>query len=372
MENNTGRRNRFLDHLISRFAERFNDFANLVHQALGTSEAQIAAVKCDFLATYDTLGSNRSKAYNYSLSDDESLWNSLNISGLENRLAKLLGIRNAMRRDFSDFNYTIYSEIDSTPGDEFRFRVRHKESGKIILSSSKHYVTEADTRAEMRTALKMGMLPSGYQRKKTIDERFYFNIIDAAGEVIARRIEYFSSEEKMNKAIDDLLLYLQETYSDEGMYLIENILLRPGEGMKDDPFLPICKAGQQVSCADFDPYSYRIHFILPAENGRFRNMQFRNFVEEIIREETPAHILPKICWINKEDMSMLETAYHDWLYLKSGKETTDRKQKLERFIQALYEVKNSYPTQVLRDCRTNEDKFILGQTSLGTLENENI
>ncbi|NVO21498.1 MAG: diguanylate cyclase [Bacteroidetes bacterium] len=364
----SNRRNRFLDHLIARFAERFNDFASIVHQSLGASPETIAAVKCDFLKIYDQLSSRRSLAYNYSLSNDEDLWSSSNISGLELRIEKLCGIQNNLRRNLSDFNFTIYSELDSTPGDEFRFRVRHKENGKIILSSSTHYATEADAQNEMRRAFRLGMLPSGYERKKTIDNRFYFNVVDSAGEVIARRIEYFVSEEKMNAAIDDLILYLNQHFSDEGMYLVENILLRPEPAETTDPFLPICKAEQQVSCSDFDPYSYRVHFILPAENGRFRNMQFRQFVEEVIREETPAHILPKVCWISREDMALLETAYSDWLYLKSGRDTTDRQKKLNDFIKALYGVKNIYPSNVLRDCNTNDDKFILGMTSLGSVE----
>lgn len=364
------RRNRFLDHLISRFAERFHDFANMLMQAIGSSAESIAGIKADFLSSYATNSRERSKAYNYSLGDDADLWDSANISGLEFRIAKLTGMRNFLRRNLSDFDFTIYSEIDGSPGDEFRFRVRHKDTGKIILSSSTRYVTEAEARAEMRKALRLGMLPSGYQRKTTIDNRFYFNIVDQSAEVIARRIEYFTSEELMNRAIDDLILYLQDNYSDEGMYLVENILLRPDPMHPEDPFLPICTIEQQTSCSDFDPYSYRVHIILPAENGRFRNMQFRQFMEEVIREETPAHILPKICWISKEDMAMLEDVYRDWIYLKAGRDTNDRKAKLERFIGALFEVKNIYPTQQLRDCNNNNDKFILGSTSLGSLENE--
>ena len=366
----TERRNRFLDHLIARFAERFSDFASIVHTALGASPESIAKYKCDFLSNYPSISSERSLAYNYSLDNTSDLWDSLNVSGLEKRLAKLLGIPNLMRRNLSDFNFTIYAEIDGNPTDEFRFRIRNSHTKKIILSSSMHYVTEADARTEMRWAIRAGMLPSQYQKKMTVDKRYYFNIVDHAGEVIARRIEYFATEELMNRAIEELINYLQENFSDEGMFLIENILLRPE--LEGDPFLPICKAEEQVSCADSDPYSYRLHLILPAENGRFTNMQFRQFVEEVIREETPAHILPKICWINREDMAMLEKTYCDWIYLRSGKDSTDRQNKLNRFITALFEVKNAYPSRLLRDCKETEDRFILGQTSIGSLENEKL
>ena len=98
-------------------------------------------------------------------------------------------------------------------------------------------------------------------------------------------------------------------------------------------------------------------------------MPFRRFVEEIIREETPAHILPKICWISKEDMSVLENAYHDWILLKSGKDGNDRLNKLKKFIASLYELRNIYPSELLRACDTNEPKFILGDTAIGSQEN---
>ncbi len=67
---------------------------------------------------------------------------------------------------------------------------------------------------------------------------------------------------------------------------------------------------------------------------------------------------------------MLEKVYRDWIYLKSGRESNDRLAKLKAFIDALYEVKNSYPSELLHECDTNGEKFILGATTIGSLENE--
>ena len=75
--------------------------------------------------------------------------------------------------------------------------------------------------------------PGAYQRKTTVDGKHYFNIVDGS-EVIARRIEYFLTEDAMESAISLLISHLREYYSGEGMYLIENILLLPEA--KDDPF----------------------------------------------------------------------------------------------------------------------------------------
>ncbi len=255
------RRNRFLDHLIARFAERVNDLAYTMYANFGTGAEDIIRYKCGFLEDYPTISSDRALAYDYSLTTQtdkiKDLWDSENVSGLEKRLTKLLGFPNHQRRNLSD------------------------------------------------------------------------------------------SEE-------------------EGMYLIENILLRPEQST--DPFLPICPSPNCNDCAEADPYSYRIHIILPAYGKRLGKIEFRRFAEAIIREETPAHILPKVCWINKEDMAKLEKLYRDWIYLKAGVEESSRASKLMEFIKELFTVKNIYPQPNLSDCDSgeNQPKFMLGQTALGT------
>ncbi|MEG3437610.1 hypothetical protein V0288_10815 [Pannus brasiliensis CCIBt3594] len=152
----------------------------------------------------------------------------------------------------------------------------------------------------------------------------------------------------------------------EGMYAIEHILLLPEE--KDDPFLPICPNPNCTDCAEADPYSYRLSIVLPAYSDRFRNSHFRQFVEEVIREETPAHILPKICWIDQENMAEFEKLYREWIYLKAEVDTGDRTEKLQKFIEKLFAVKNVYPPRKLHECDSEENqaKFILGQTILGS------
>ncbi|MDB5033875.1 MAG: hypothetical protein JWQ98_1116 [Chlorobi bacterium] len=361
------RRHRFLDHLISRFAERFHDFVHIMHSEFGTSAAGLAAYKEEFLRTYPAISGRRSLGYDHSLRGEADLWNSRNISGLEMRLATLLGMRNPARRDLSRIAIDVYAEIDATPGDEFRFRLRKRTGGVILLSSSTRYATPDLARAELRAAIHMAMTPAGYQRKVAINGRHYFNIIDEKGEVIARRIEYFNSAGEMNAAIDDLVEYLRAYYSDEGMYLIENILLwsdTPG-----DRLLPICPDPNCVDCQDEDPYSYRIHIILPAYGARFEDMKFRRWAEGVIREETPAHIMPKICWISRDDMAALEKVYRDWIYLRAGADATNAAARLTAFIEELYAVKSVYPKQSLHECDSTEadSRFILGQTALGTM-----
>ncbi|MES2208310.1 MAG: diguanylate cyclase [Pseudomonadota bacterium] len=366
------RRNRFFDHLLARFAEDFHHYVNIMHSAFGEGAASALATKSAFLNDYPQLGAERSLAYNATLAEEQDLWNSYNISGLERRLARLLDIPGIYRRNLTSIPYDNYTEIEKTPDDEYGFKIKHPESGDILLLNSAWYPTEEDAFSIMIQAIEQAQSLDNFALKTEDDDTYTFDILSSEGESIAQHPEYFETEEAMNVAIDLLRSHLRKTYSGEGLYLIENLLLRPGG--KTDPFLPICVDPTCSDCSDDDPYSYRLHIVLPAYAGRFQNMDFRRFVEETIRFETPAHLLPKICWVNEEDMALLEPAYRDWISLKAGADMTtdraDRVKKLNVLIDALYRVKNIYPSERLHDCGSEEkgSPFLLGRTSLGSIK----
>ena len=109
--------------------------------------------------------------------------------------------------------------------------------------------------------------------------------------------------------------------------------------------------------------------MLPAYAGRFSVMEFRRFVESVIREETPAHILPTVCWIGREDMARLQKVYRAWLELPDDAGGDDRSAALIELRDVLYSVKNVYPTANLAGCGDAEERpepFRLGRTALGT------
>jgi len=361
------RRNRFLDHLLARYAEDFQEYVAVMQARFGMGVAQAATAKCAFLDDYPRLGGQRGQAYNAALQGDADLWNSDNVSGFERRVTRLLDIADWRRRNLSEVAYDTYAEVDATPGDEFRFRVRHPVSAKILLSSSTNYTSKAKARNEMERAIARAQHPEGYQRKTTSDGRHYFNVVDAGGEVIARRIEYFAAVDALETAISELIAHLRNRYSGEGMYVIEHLLLLPEQD--GDAFMDICVDPGCADCADLDPYSDRITIVLPAFTGRFRDFDFRNFVEETLRQETPAHILPRICWVNSDDMAAIEKAYRDWLPIRAGAARADRAVKIKALVDALTRAKNVYPSGGLHPCGQMEPPpFVLGRTALGSAD----
>ena len=158
---------------------------------------------------------------------------------------------------------------------------------------------------------------------------------------------------------------------EEGMFVIENILLRPRN--QDVNFIKTCFDGDEQ--VPMDPYSYRIHVVVPAFAGRFGNerefdrMAFRRFVEKTIREETPAHVMPKICFVDKVSMKKLETLYRVWLghRASANPDSPQSNTALNALLTELAKLQNEYPARKLHGLGNEGDPqpIILNKTHLG-------
>lgn len=358
---------RLLDHLLARVGEDFADYAAAMASAFGHDAARRIGDTCRFLEDVAQLSHDRAGAFVQRPATREQVWNTTNVSGVERRLARLLGIADFTRRNLALVSHDTYNEVDAVPDatDEYRFRVRHAVSNAILLSSSTHYATPEAARAEMVLAIAAGQRAEGYARRTDSLGRHYFNVVSDTGEVLARRIHYYDDPAEMEREIAELQRYLMDHYSGEGLYVVEHILLRPLEA--DDPLMPICSDAGCDDCDPLDPYSYRVHVVLPAYAGRFQDFGFRQFVEQTIRREMPAHVLPTVCWVGPDDMAVFEAAWRNFLELHAGFAESGRRERLQALIDALVGVKNVYPSRALFDCTGDETKppFILGKTALG-------
>jgi hypothetical protein len=241
---------------------------------------------------------------------------------------------------------------------------------KILLSGSTKYETEEACILEMKLAVDRGQFPDGFVRLRTKNGKFYFNLVDATGEVIARRIEYFDTEEHREDAIQYLIDFLTERYSQEGFFVVEHVLLRPMT--KTDEFLPVCtQEGCQV-CETHDPYSFRVSVVLPGFAPRFTNMEFQTLFERMLRTELPAHVLAKICWIGQEHMTEFEARYKAWLEYRqsvlASKKPDSANTSLNDLLDIMERMYTIYPPGTLHDCEEDkEDRpIVLGRSKLGS------
>ncbi len=365
------RRHQFLDHLLARFNEQFNDYVLLMYSLSGelAERDEMMEDKANFLQNYEWISRHRGGGFDFTLKDE--LWDTLNVSGLQHRVANLLGIRNYKRRDLARIHYDIYDEKDDDDLTEYRFRVIDSETDKILISSSTRYLDKNDCIAEMKACVSYGVDLENYELKETSDGRYYFNITDSTKEVIGRRIEYFETPEERADAIKYLRRFLRANYNSEGLFVVEHVLLRPH--VKGHPVFTICSSDDS-DCIFKDPYSYQISVVLPAWEKRFQNMDFRKFVEKTIRQETPAHIFPKICWVDEIQLSEFEECYQEWLFGQAifPKEATQYKNALGNLLDILIRLNSVYPQGTLHDCVDggDENPIILNLTSLGSMKNK--
>lgn len=322
------------------------------------------------------------------------------------RIARLTGIKDYTRRDLSGSFIELYDLVDSDGETVYRWRIYDQEE-KIVLSATENYHTPHEARDEIYHALVKivetspetieAAFESGISDEAVIGNfeiqisdsgKYSFNVLDreadpdGADRVIARQYTYHETQEEIKEAILALIAWMTGVFTEEGMFLIEHILLRPdvtAETVPQDQFMTIC--GEDCTgCHPVDPYSFRVTVVLPGWTYRFANADFRNFLAELIRKELPAHLLARICWVGyqkgqvpdeENDMLRLEKAYKAFLLAKTNLGQKQDEEKLKELINILNELSSVYPAGKLIDCdeedETLEGKIILGRTNIGNI-----
>lgn len=409
-DNNIERRNKILDHLLSRFAENFSEYVFVNKTIYGnTTDQVVLRDKENFLKDYKVVSKERGNAFDYYKQPIANLWNTNNVSGAEKRISRLIGIKDYSRRNLSNSFVQMYNFIDSDNQSVYRWRIVDKNN-EIVLSSTAEYFDTSAANKELYFAVLQIIQTREYKIKEAfkngtvkdlsiIDNiliqksdagKYSYDIINPAindkknpDRIIARRYEYYTDLHDLEKSILDLIQFMKEDFTEEGMFLVEHMMLRPDVNqitVNPDTFMPIC-AEECGDCEPIDPYSYRVSVVLPGYTLRFANTDFRNYIEKIIKEELPAHVLAKICWIGyrekdvkdpaENQLVQFEKTYKDYLIAKTNLNQEQPEPQLISFIKSLTSLDNVYPTGRLFDCSDeNErlsDKIILGKTNLGSL-----
>ena len=396
LDENIARRNEILDHLLARFAEKFSQYSFLMSELYGeAADELIIGSKEQFLKEYVELSSRRGKGFNWTINDN---WDTDNVSGTQKRIARLAGVKNYLRRNLSESFVTVY-EVVIGSDTVYRWKVDDTD-GATVLLSTKDYPTVSDATADLYTTIyqlvnttKISLeeaFGSTVTDEQEIDgiiikkpnattHGFYIfdpEIDDPAERIIGEGNGAFATQELLFDFILDVIDFAKNDFTEEGIYLIEHILLRP-EPMdgtaNNNAFLPIC-ADDCEECCSADPYSFRVSIVLPGFTQRFSNPEFRHFMEVLIEGELPAHVLARICWIGdrlgtvpdeENELMLFEEAYKAFLDAKMNPDYTSELIELKDILIDLHTI---YPAGRLHDCKTDEieGKIILGRTNLGT------
>jgi len=406
LDENIERRNKLLDHLIARFAEKFSDFAFLMKQLYGNyADYAVLISKEDFLRDYNVTSRTRGSAFNYYHQPKGKLWDTDNVAGVQKRISRLFGIKDYTRRNLSGSFAEVYELTDSEDNKVYRWRIRDTKKD-IVLSATENYAAKVLAQKEMYLAVsKIVLTPpeiieeaflntivdeaevGNFEIQLSDSGKFSFDVInleaeaDSTDRIIARQYTYYDTQDELKQAILDIIDFMKKDFTEEGLFMVEHILLRPDVTKNTAPlntFLPIC-TDDCTNCEPVDPYSFRVTIILPGWTYRFANSDFRKFLEDLIRKEIPAHVLAKVCWIGyhksadeeENDMINFEKAWKGYLFSKTNLEQEQNEEKLKKLIKILNELNSVYPEGKLIDCddedETLEGKIILGRTNIGNI-----
>lgn len=396
-------RNDILDHLLSRFAEKFSDYAFLLNDIYGSMAEEMKIIaKSTFLREYIELSSQRGLGFDYYDQPLSDLWNTGNVAGAVKRIARLTGMKNYDRRNLVDEYVTITVSIPSPGIENYGWTVHNGASGTILWSAQAYpkveeaveylylstlLITETSFAAVEKALEDLApgtFVIAGNLELVQTTSTFYFRVVDTSlpfsdpNRIVATSKEYHSNKEQFKLSIEKILDFIKYRFTEEGIFLVEHILLRP---MKDNApvteFLPFCADDCDNSCC-IDPYSFKVTIVLPGYTQRFSNMDFRAFMERLICEEVPAHIIPKICWVGNRknavpdadnDLLRFENAFKSFLEAKTDP-SNDSSLELETFIHAIKELNTIYPKGILADCNNiSEQQIVLGRSRIGSLDN---
>jgi len=372
------RKNRVLDHLIARFAESFNDYVFMMYRvshdtsgmgALSFDYEDLIVDKQNFINLYPEISSKRGLGIDYINAEVvnntlrfNSFWNSDHRGGYEKRAAKLLGIneiplRNIVTEDAPQTQWTVETE----KGD-FLFKIIAPSVNLVDKWNwaQQHFLDQNLYKIEFTS--------------------FYYLYLFDGTKKIARLEKKFTSESEAYLYLQKMIKILNIYY--ENFFCIEHILLRPFDAaFSDCDLLSVCLNDNCDDEANNDPYSFKATIVLPGYLSRFKNLIFRKYAEKIFRQEAPAHVLLKICWVGIEDMLKFQRAYKNWIenyrnyrikYCENSLSNYDKKKymnSLYELVKRIKELNTIYPEGNLYDCQISEttNPIILGSTSLGTI-----
>jgi hypothetical protein len=371
------RKNRFLDHLLARFAENFSEYGLLMHALYGTrSGAEVLRDKAALLADYQNL--HPARAYHYC----QPAWQTDNVAGITRRFARLAGMDDLQAHavaaltvldtgpataDATRFSYFLH--VPNAPADG--------PPSLVFLESATSYPDQPAAEKALRRAFHPIPDRAAWQVESTGDAFTYsLRTVDGTAP-LARCPRTFATAKAAEADIEEALRAL--LYGGEAVFVVEHLLLRPAPGAPLPPspaaesWLAVCAEPDGTFCEPLDPYSFRVSVVLPGYTTRFQNVDFRRYAERMLRQELPAHVLARICWVGRPELLEFERKYQTWLAEQAAAYTAKAVPAYaiaqRELVTALEKLFTIYPPGVLHNCDNadEENPIVLGRSTLGSL-----
>jgi len=230
-----GKRNKMLDHLLSRFSESMEKYSFFLNQFLGEKAGKkLIEDKVAFLSDYVQISGYRGKGFDYT--NTENTWGTDNVEGIKKRICRLLGIENFNRRTIAPED--IYIEQVSPAAGITRYVVvlKNPANREHTLLRSAELEFENEANEILKYILEYGINNDLYEKNRRKDHWVYeLKRITQEGdyEPIAHSVHY-EHEHERDKALEETLKTLNAFSDDENFHVIEHILLRPKIGPRQE------------------------------------------------------------------------------------------------------------------------------------------
>lgn len=365
------RRNQLLDHLIARFGEAMGEYASTLlspqyepeDNPTQLSFDDFLASKAAFLRELAQLARERNRGYNYrlfrELENVADVWNTFNVSGLQKRVCRKLGITEWSTRSLiaePAYRFDLVRGASQRGAANFRVALRRRETSArenpreaVPLMISPAYTAQRTAQDKVNELYKIVWQAAYYAPDRAVEAGvdYWFTLKEEAqgrrSAVLVKpyeakakgkkvkikqggadmevevllQTEPLSADEATNWILDKIIpLVKPESTSraQEGFHVVEHILLRPMEA--DDQLLQL-HLGCVPEETPRDPYSFWITVVAPAQTTRFADPDFQTHFEQVFRSETPAHIGVRFCYLGLEDMYAFEEAFAVWMFEKA-------------------------------------------------------
>ncbi|MDH4473235.1 MAG: hypothetical protein QE487_11560 [Fluviicola sp.] len=373
LETDQIRKNKFLNHLLARFNESFTDYSLFLFDYSNKSSNKNMAPleqsmrdKMQFLRNYPAISSDRFKAVDYTESFDDPT----NRSGLEKRIAAKLGIPAAdgsllseqenkegfyllehillrpITEDYmayADFlvsrNITAFEKVDDTYV-KCTSKAHGLQSKEIVTINGTGTLIDPGYDGDYEVDQ---VLPDSFVIKSTFFPKLSTESaiqelvptwirtkVDTTFLLLTRPVEEFAAVDgdptltrckvTGHGLADQELIEINGTAGYNGKFIVTIDESQQDYFTIEKPFTADePKKGRWISASQKkDPYSLQLTYVFPNWQDRFKSEvendnNFREFIERVIREETPVHLTVYVRWLNKEEMAVFETTYYQFL-----------------------------------------------------------
>ena len=310
------RRNRVLDYLLGIYGEKFTQNSLRRFNYYYSDEEldrELIRNKIRFLKHFVELSRERTGAFDYR----RRAWNTDNMARLQKKVGILLGLNQSKNRSLIDVLHK--RQLILVSDDEFEkvADIEYRDIGDAWKGFKNIPLLKPETVEEAQS-----LVTSVSQQKKQISGSILKNGIDLGNyrvgpaekgktfDLVLKSdvdnrwccLGTYDTEAEAFYAANRWRIDLIDLSRDsEGFHLIEHILLRP-----------LSRKTHQIKVPE-NFYAFRISAVFPSWTARFDDSEFRNFAQETICLNCPAHIYPKFYWLSLEQMQTFEDLYSNWL-----------------------------------------------------------